>query len=140
MKSIKHVLILLITITCLRAESDLTAADKLFFQDIQKAVAGDQAEHLAAMVLYPLTVKIDARNVVLKTPRDFVDMYKQIITPKVKQAVHDQQADTLFKSWRGLMIGRGQIWFDLVRLEDDPSVFAYKIIAINPLAPSQRPQ
>ncbi|MBW8781261.1 MAG: hypothetical protein JF599_05150 [Verrucomicrobia bacterium] len=140
MKLIKYILVLLMTITCLRAENDLTAADKLFFKDIQKAVAGDQAERLATMVLYPLTVKIDTGNVVLKAPRDFVDMYKRIITAKVKQAVNDQQSDTLFKSWRGLMIGRGQIWFDLVKLEDESKDFAYKIIAINPLAPSQSPQ
>lgn len=95
-----------------------------FFSDLQHAIANDDAAGLAAMVSYPISVKIDGESTSIGSEGEFVADFDRILTPGVKEAVEAQSYETLFANWQGVMIGDGEIWFAIV--DDEP-----RIIAIN---------
>lgn len=95
-----------------------------FFTDFKQAVAEDDGEAVAAMVSYPISVKIEGESTPIADEAEFTANYDAIFTPGVKDAVASQAYEDLFANWQGVMVGDGQVWFSLV--ED-----AVKIIAIN---------
>jgi hypothetical protein len=59
-------------------------------------------------------------------------MYNRIFNKKVTEAVERQSYDSLFKNWRGVMIGNGEIWFTTASpVENDPTKDIIYIIGIN---------
>lgn len=97
-----------------------------FFDSLQKAVAADDRQAVAAMVDYPFRTRIDGRAVTIKDAAGFVAGYDRIITAKVKRAVADQSYATLFANWQGVSIGDGEVWFSMVG-----GAKAVRITAIN---------
>ena len=78
-----------------------------FLTKLQAAVAGNDARSVAAMTHFPLTV--NGRP----GPRDsahFVQGFDVIFNDKVRNAVLHARVENLFASYRGLMIGSGQVW------------------------------
>jgi hypothetical protein len=90
---------------------------KIFVKDLQYIVANDNREEVAKMIRYPLTSTI-------KTEADFLASYDKIITPKVKDALAKANLRQLFRNYKGVMIGNGDIWIAQEEKE-------FKIIAIN---------
>lgn len=109
----------------------ITAQDKTFLEQIQKAVSTNDVEWLSEVVSYPLTLKQHDKNITLKNSSDFKKYSASILTPYLKSAVQNQSPDSLFKNWRGVMIGGGVIWFSAVKekTEDD---WTHRIIGVNP--------
>lgn len=97
-----------------------------FFESLQKAVAADDRQAVAAMVDYPFRTRIDGKAVTIKDAAGFVVNYDRIVTAKVKRAVADQSYATLFANWQGVSIGDGEIWFSMVG-----GAKAVRITAIN---------
>lgn len=90
---------------------------KIFVKDLQYIVAAGNKEEVANMVRYPL-------NASIRTKADFLANYDSIITPKVKEALAKANLRQLFRNYKGVMIGSGDIW---IAQEDEH----FKIIAIN---------
>lgn len=97
-----------------------------FFDALQKAVAADDRQAVAAMVDYPFRTRIDGKAVTIKDAAGFVASYDRIITARVRRAVADQSYATLFANWQGVSIGDGEIWFSMVG-----GTKAVRITAIN---------
>lgn len=95
-----------------------------FFSDVQQAVTDDDADAVAQMVAYPISISIDGETVDIAEESQFVADFDQIFTAEVKDAVRSQNYKTLFANWEGVMIGDGEVWFSIV--DDAP-----KITAIN---------
>ena len=53
------------------------------------------------------------------------------MTANIKKAVAEQSEDALFKNWRGVMVGSGELWFTAVNRENG-GIFELKVIGINP--------
>jgi hypothetical protein len=78
-----------------------------FLTKLQAAVAGNDAQAIAAMTHFPLT--LNGRP----GPRDsarFAQAFATIFNDKVRTAVSRARVGDLFVSSRGLMIGSGQVW------------------------------
>ncbi len=90
---------------------------KIFVKDLQYMVANENKEEIAKLIRYPL-------NSTIKTNSDFLSNYDKIITPKVKEALAKANLKQLFRNYKGVMIGDGDIW--IAQEEKD-----FKIIAIN---------
>ncbi len=90
---------------------------KIFVKDLQYLVANDNKEQVSKLIRYPL-------NSTIKTEADFLADYNNIITPKVKDALAKANLRQLFRNYKGVMIGNGEIW--IVQEGKD-----FKIIAIN---------
>jgi hypothetical protein len=94
--------------------SHAEAAD--FLKRLQKAVADQDANAVAALTAFPLTVNGKAGP---KSRAEFAQHFDSIYTAKVRTAVLAQPVDKLFANWRGLMIGRGEVWISAL-CDDGP--------------------
>jgi hypothetical protein len=104
-----------------------------FLSKLQAAVAGNDAQAIAAMTHFPLT--LNGRP----GPRDsarFAQAFTTIFNDKVRNAVSHARVADLFVSSRGLMIGAGQVWIaricaDGAAAKPCAGTRAVAIIAIN---------
>jgi hypothetical protein len=101
-----------------------------FLRTLKDAVARDDAQAIASMVAYPITVKLEGAPVTVKTPQEFVANYTHIVSEPVKQAVEQAQLDRLFVNYQGVRLGRGEIWFGGV-YNKEGKPYQVKILAIN---------
>jgi hypothetical protein len=138
MKPITRI-VLLILFTCIAAQSEefkmdpVTSEDKAFFEQIKKAVLADDVGAFSKMISYPLVIHLSDKTVKLKNAEDVKKNSAIIFTAHLKSDVKNQSSDSLFKNWRGLMIGNGVIWFSQVRDHNNKSDhWHYRIIGINP--------
>lgn len=107
-------------------EEDRAEASR-FLNEIQSAVRTNDANKLAAMTLFPLTVS--GKNAIANQSQ-FVREYTKLFDAPIRTRIVEQDPKCLFGSWRGFMIGDGELWFEMIRKKDsDPWVF--KIVAIN---------
>ena len=110
----------------------VTRQEVLFVEALQNAVKEGDADWIAHHTLYPTHVWIGEQKRVLKTPKDFIKHYDQIMTFSVKKAILDEDAKKLFKNWRGIMLGHGEVWILSFKKSDHPnSPVQTLIIAIN---------
>jgi hypothetical protein len=117
------------------ADSEVVA----FLRDLQAAVRSSDSQAVARLVKYPLTVNDSAKHTVIKTEHEFMARYHQIVTVPVREAVLAQVPESLFANWRGIMIGRGQVWFGMNCLTTKPAdCKRLGVEAINRQAPSVR--
>jgi hypothetical protein len=89
----------------------LTDEDRLFLQQLQNAVAADDRSWIADHIKYPITVTLGGEREVLEGKDEVLAHYGEIINRRVRDAVLAQRFETLFKNWRGTMIGNGELWF-----------------------------
>jgi len=129
-KILTSILLALFVVSAFYAEQ-ITEGDKAFFQQIRTAVQTADTSAFAGLLLYPMQIKTAKGELVLKSANDAVKKYEMIATKRVKSAVEQQEPGEMMKSWRGVMIGQGEIWFDRVKPEGT-SEFRYRITAINP--------
>ena len=142
MKILRLICVFLAWVCVSRAASP-TDADVVFFGRIKQAISDGRSAALAEMVLYPISIKVGDGEVVLRSPKDFVNNYQNIITKDVAHAVAIQAPERMSRSWRGVRVGLGVLWFDQVKINDEAPEFIYRITGINPdaaLARSQSPQ
>jgi hypothetical protein len=107
----------------------LLSEAKLFLVRLQHIVKSGEKNRFASLIRYPIRILDGKHSVEISSASDFVDKYLSIITPEVRQAILMQSASCLFANGQGMMIGRGQLWFQ------KQSSGALKIIVINLGAP-----
>lgn len=114
---------------------EIAAQAKSFLCKLKSAIQENDRELLASMVTYPLPVHEGKGTRTIQNRREFVYRYRDVITPEVKAAVVGQSPECLFANYEGVMIGRGQVWF-----EAESSRAPFKIITINLTAASGQRQ
>ena len=81
-------------------------------QDLQAAVAADDAAKVASLVRYPISVDIGGKNTTLKSEQDFVARYRELMTPDIRKAIVGTKYSDLFVNYKGVMFGSGQAWIN----------------------------
>jgi len=84
------------------------------FTHLQKGVAAHDPAAVAALVHYPITIKIKASPTTFRTPQQFIASYDEIFTPAITKAVTDQKYSDLFVNYKGVMFGNGQVWLNSI--------------------------
>jgi hypothetical protein len=102
---------------------------KSFLVRLQRAVKADDKAQFASLVHYPIRVISKGHSVKISSSRNLIKKYSAILTSDVRHAILAQSAECLFANGDGIMIGRGQVWF-----QKGPSG-EMKIITINVSAP-----
>lgn len=97
---------------------------------LQKAVAAGDAKGVAALVSYPIGVKINGKETNIKSAKAFQDHYKAIFTPRITKAVVDQKYEDLFVNYQGIMFGDGQVWINGICKDDACKNFDVKVQTI----------
>ncbi len=104
---------------------------KAFLVRLQRVVETNNKIQFASLVHYPLHVLDGSHANEISTPADLIRKYPSILTPDVRHAIRSQSPTCLFANGQGVMIGRGQIWFQ------EESSGNMKIYTINLGAPRQ---
>ena len=78
---------------------------------LQVAVGANDAAAVAAVTEFPLTVTGRPGPT---TAAQFIHDYPSIYSERVRAAVLEQTVDGLFANWKGLIIGRGEVWIAAV--------------------------
>jgi hypothetical protein len=102
---------------------------KSFLVKLQRIVKNNDKKQFASLVRYPIHVLDGDHGTVISSPSDFAEKYSSIVTPDVRRAVLVQSTSCLFANDQGIMIGRGQLWFQKESSGD------MKIVTINLSAP-----
>ena len=103
------------------------AAFKQQFLAFQEAAARGDKESVAAFALYPIRVNVGKVAVNVADQTAFIEQYDRIMTEPVRKALADQDADSLFANDKGVMVGRGEIWFGVAPGAPEK----YGIISVN---------
>jgi hypothetical protein len=78
--------------------------------DLQQAVAKHDAAAVAALVHYPIKVKLHGKPTYLKDEQAFIKNYDRIITPDIAAVIQNQKYEKLFVTYQGAMFGEGEVW------------------------------
>jgi len=105
---------------------------RAFFTDLKAAIVAGNKQAVAAMVAYPLTVKIGGKDVSLRSTQDLLARYDQVVTARVVAAARTQTYETLFARDTGVMIGDGEIWFSGICSDNACRRQTVKVIAFAP--------
>jgi hypothetical protein len=87
---------------------------RTLFANLQKSVATHDAAAVAALVHYPITVKINGHATTFRTPERFIASYDQIFTPAIAEVVTGQNYTDLFVNYKGVMFGNGEVWLNSI--------------------------
>jgi hypothetical protein len=110
--------------TCIRDHG--AAAVHHFLRDLQHYVAVDDRMHLVQMVQFPISIRVGEKPLTLQNKEQLLKYYAVAFDPKVKAFIRKQKFSDLFCNWKGIMIGRGEIWINTTGESS-----RLKIIAIN---------
>ncbi len=82
------------------------------YYNIKDAIEANDQKRVSELVVYPL-LRWSENGEMSKiySPTEFVAQYDSLVTDAVKNALKASTDNTLMSSWRGLMIGNGEIWF-----------------------------
>lgn len=84
---------------------------RAFLAQLQQSVGADDRQAVAALVDYPLRVRLGGKTVQLRDEKQFLAAYERLFTQQVKDAIAAQTYPALFANAQGLMIGNGEVWF-----------------------------
>jgi len=89
---------------------EVGADGRAYFLALQTAVSRHDREWLAAQD----DVRVNRANGASHTygSDETREAYDWIITPSVERAILAQEADQLGRSWRGVMVGDGEVWLE----------------------------
>jgi hypothetical protein len=102
-----------------------------FLTQLQRALRAGDKKQIASPVHYPLRVFDGSLTIEISSPSDLVTRYSSVFSRDVRQAILTQSGECLFGNDQGMMIGNGQVWFEL------ESSGEMKIITINKIGQTE---
>lgn len=97
---------------------------------LQKGVADNDAAAVAALVQYPIVVSIQGKKTTLKSDKQFIANYDQLMTPDIRKAIVGTRYADLFVNYKGVMFGRGQAWISGICHDDKCAAFDVKVVTL----------
>jgi hypothetical protein len=89
--------------------------------NLQAALRTSDIAALATLVEFPLNVYHTHQASYIRDVEALQKGYPSIFTASVRDAVLNQDCATIFGNWRGIMIGRGQVWITGICFGPKPS-------------------
>jgi hypothetical protein len=85
-----------------------------FFRRVQGELRNNDRAALAAQVEYPLLTRIDHRKTYIRTRKQFLTHFDQIVDKGVRCAILNSDDKDVWGNWQGYTVKTGDIWFDAV--------------------------
>jgi hypothetical protein len=83
-----------------------------FLAELKNAVRNNNAEKFAQLISYPLHCYNSGKLVIISNKEEFVKSYASLINNDIKNLILSSNIDNIFINYKGIMLGRGEIWFD----------------------------
>ncbi len=96
---------------------------------LQKGVADHDAAAVAALVEYPIKVRVGSEREIADEAA-FVVAYDSIMTEPIAKVVTEQKYEDLFVNYQGIMFGSGEVWINGICKDDACTAFDAKVITI----------
>lgn len=107
---------------------DNPAEFEAVFRKVQELVQKNDKEALVPYIQFPLNVYTNGKKLVPSSDQaQFLANYNLIFTPKVKQALVNQDVKQTFVNAQGVMAGDGEVWFGVINSTPQK----YLVITIN---------
>lgn len=102
-----------------------------YIQSLQGWLVKGDAKKVAEQIAFPIKVTIKGKAVQIKTQKDFVKRYKEIMNPEFKKEITTAYTKGLFTNYQGVMFGGNakNIWITVVT--DQKGHASLRIIGIN---------
>lgn len=81
------------------------------YYKIKKFIELEDKEEVADLVMFPVTFMENDKYIKVYNRKQFIENYDKIITDDIKSAVSTSTYKDIFSSWRGAMLGNGEVWF-----------------------------
>jgi hypothetical protein len=88
-----------------------------FLARLQRSVSDGDAAAVASLTRFPLTVN---GRTGAATPAEFLARYQSIFNERVRAAVRNQRLEGMFANWKGIVVGRGEVWITASCAEHSP--------------------
>ncbi|NNG70376.1 hypothetical protein HLI18_10685 [Rhizobium laguerreae] len=100
-------------------------------RQLVKAMRSGDAETIAGLAEYPLTVKANGETYDVENAEDFIDNFDDLVMPGTRRAVGRQQYEDLFVNSDGIMLAGGAVWMGAICEDNSCEASHWAIIAIN---------
>lgn len=100
-------------------------------RQLVKAMRSGEAQTIAGLAEYPLTVKANGESYDVESAKDFIDNFDDLVTPETRRAVGRQQYEDLFVNSDGVMLAGGAVWMGAICEDNACEASHWAIIAIN---------
>lgn len=103
-----------------------------FFNSFKEAIAARDKQRVAAMLNYPIKVKLAAGGWKRVTrANDFINIYDRVFDEKFTHLIQKTGTKDLWGKWAGVTTPRGEVWFRGIAGHGKQPKHTIKIIAIN---------
>ena len=102
-----------------------------FFLIIKTSVAAGDDMGIAKLVKYPIHVRINAQEIVLKDQREFLDQYEKIFDEGFINVLFEIDESDLTLLPNGVQVGNGELWFNYFCVDLTCSDMQFLITQIN---------
>ena len=114
-----------------RADS-LARCEAAVFRRLQHAVRSHDTTTIANLLVYPVRVNLSqASHFVVSSRADFRKHFRDVLPDPVLRSILQQNPDSLFYSWRGAMVGDGEVWIASICSDQRATKCSCGITAIN---------
>lgn len=100
------------------------------FAELQDGIRRNDRQKVAALVRYPITIRVEGRRKMIGDARDFVAQYDRIVTPDIAAAVSAQNWDDVLVTTKGIMIGDGEVWLNGICRDTLCRMFDARVVTI----------
>jgi len=76
------------------------------------AVKTGDKKSVAALISYPICVRISGRPATVANPAELVSSYDAIFSPNYRRDIANAPPRNMFARHEGIMLGNGDVWFD----------------------------
>ena len=97
---------------------------------LQQGVKNHDAKAVAALVSYPIEIRVKGAEKTIKSADQFVADYDAIMIPQIVDAVTGQSYADLFVNYQGVMFGNGQVWVNGICKDKACKAVDVKVVAI----------
>jgi hypothetical protein len=104
---------------------------KTFLFKLQTSVSSGHASAVAPLISFPLRVNEPHHKHLKVSAHDFPRQFSSIFTPAVVSALVHQKPETMFRSYRGAMVGDGEVWISGICLDSSCGSHKGLVIAVN---------
>jgi hypothetical protein len=101
------------------------------FDNLTQAMRDGDAETIADLAEYPLTVNANGEVYDIQNAQDFIDNFDALVMEETRSAVAQQRYDDLFVNSDGVMLANGAVWMGAICDDDDCAISHWAITAIN---------
>jgi hypothetical protein len=101
------------------------------FSIVKTAMAAGDDRKIAELVRYPIHVRLDGQELVLRDQQEFLDQYEKIFDESFITAFFDMDEEKLSLLPNGVQVGKGELWFNYYCVDLSCSDAQFLITQIN---------